>query len=149
MKDELREYRNKLAEKESELEKEKKKKGGGVMAMQWEGKYKTAKAQLDAKVAELGFEKEKSKQALSHEKNTRLNGELLAEKDKVDLQKKVDGHAATIASKDSEIVHLKSKRDFYKKSWEPIKIERRNWTKLLVSKAKQTLQLTRFAQPTS
>ena len=83
--------------------------------MQWEGKYKTAKAQLDAKTGELGFEKEKSKQALSHKKNTCLNGELLAEKDKVDLQKKVDRHAATIASKDSEIVHLKSERDFYKK----------------------------------
>ena len=49
MKDELREYRNKLAEKELELEKEKKKKGGGVMSMQWEGKYKTVKAQFDAK----------------------------------------------------------------------------------------------------
>ena len=73
------------------------------------------KAQFDAKVAKLGFEKEKSKQALSHEKNTRLNGLLEAEKNMVELQKKVDGHAATIASKDSEIVHLKSERDFYKK----------------------------------
>ena len=85
------------------------------MAMQWEGKYKTAKARLDAKVAELGFEKEKGKQALSNEKNNRLNGLLEAEKEKVELQKKVDGHAATIAGKDSEIVSLKSERDFYKK----------------------------------
>ena len=40
---------------------------------------------MDAKVVELGFEKEKSKQALSNKKNIRLNEELVAEKDKVEL----------------------------------------------------------------
>ena len=55
------------------------------MAMQWEGKYKTAKTQLDAMVAELGFEKYKSNQALSNQKSIHLNDELVAEKGKVQL----------------------------------------------------------------
>ena len=51
---------------------------------------------------------------LSPTTKIRLNEELVAEKDKVELQKKVDRHAATIASIQSEIVNLKSERGFYK-----------------------------------